>query len=86
MNLYGLYSLWAIIEFLTIFFLSTQQQVERSKFSSHRILFNLTSMSFSRTLPLNKYKDKRLYLGEQDKIFAPMRFLGYNIFIHDKGK
>ncbi|XP_023331127.1 uncharacterized protein LOC111703419 [Eurytemora carolleeae] len=25
-------------------------------------------------------------LGEQDKIFAPMRFLGYNIFIHDKGQ
>ena len=24
-------------------------------------------------------------LGDKDKVFAPMRFLGFNIYLHDKG-
>ena len=25
-------------------------------------------------------------LGDKEKVFAPMRFLGFNIYLHDKGK
>ena len=26
-----------------------------------------------------------IILGDKEKIYAPMRFLGYNIYLHDKG-
>ena len=25
-------------------------------------------------------------LGDKEKVFAPMRFLGFNIYLHDKGQ